>query len=166
MTFNPLLNFPRPHKVGDWIKDLDGRTTREPHSTLSLRSHKILHRIPEPRDEFGPFQYWDLECAGHQEEWVQSKQKRLWWFPVTFSRAMRMNIRRLAETTSCRRLEDENIGFCLEILRKLVRMHEYGPRPDPGELSKWCWKSACSLSVILPSCLVNPDRVLWSQENL
>ena len=49
MTFNPLLNFPRPHKVGDWIKDLDGRATREPHSTRSLRSHKILHRIPSPR---------------------------------------------------------------------------------------------------------------------
>ena len=102
MSFNPLLNFPRPHKVGDWIKDLDGRATREPHSTTrSLRSHKILHRIPapEPRDEFGPFQYWGLECAGHREEWVQSKQRRLWWFlwPLHDRCAViRMNIRRLA----------------------------------------------------------------------
>ena len=83
MTFNPLINFPRPHKVGDWIKDLDGRTTHQPHSTLSLRSHKIPHHILPPLllDEFGPSSnigFWSVQDI--QREWVQSKQRRLRWF--------------------------------------------------------------------------------------
>ena len=30
------------------------------------------------------------------------------------------------------------------------RMHDYGPRPDPGELSKWCYESLFSLLAIFP----------------
>ena len=49
MTFSPPIKFlGQGHKVGDWIKDLDGRTTHQPHSTLSLRSHKIPHHILPP----------------------------------------------------------------------------------------------------------------------
>ena len=84
MTFSPPINFPgQAHKVGDWIKDLDGRTTHQPHSTLSLRSHKIPHHILPPLllDEFGPSSnigFWSVQYV--RREWVQSKQRRLGWF--------------------------------------------------------------------------------------
>ena len=83
MTFNPLLNFPRPHKVGDWIKDLDGRTTREPiqPSLYAVIKFCTASQPPLTNSDLSDIGIWSVQDIGKNGSNLNKRDSGDFWRP-------------------------------------------------------------------------------------